>query len=493
MLILRYVIGVPKYKYFLTYNYLCSMNYSESIVSISTPPGMGAIAIIRLSGNDGIEIIERIFRRKKPGSDLQSVSAGKVVLGSIQDGDELIDEVLVTCFHAPHSYTGEDVIEISCHGSVFIQERILQLILDHGVRLAGPGEFTMRAFMNGKMDLAQAEAVADLISSTNSQHHRLALQQMRGGVSGKLKQLRSMLVEFAALIELELDFSLEDVEFADRSSLRELLSTIKGEIRSLYETFRLGNAIKRGIPVAIIGKPNAGKSTLLNALLEEEKAIVSEIPGTTRDAIEDTIVIGNIPFRFIDTAGLRETEGKIEAIGIEKTYEKISQANIVLYIFDASNTDIEEVKEDLASLFLSLSEMVTQEELAEKRFIIVANKIDVMVHIPHHFSDYVEMEVVFISAKRHENLFSLTTLLEQSVDPAIYQEKLMITNLRHYEALQHSLDAIAEAEEALINNLPADLAAVDIRKALYHLGLITGEVSDDELLQTIFGRFCIGK
>lgn len=466
------------------------MNFSDTIVSISTPAGIGAISIIRASGEKCLEAINAVFKSVNRDSILES---NRTYYGTISEDGELVDEVLVTWFKSPKSYTGEDVVEISCHGSVYIQERILRLMIAQGLRMAERGEFTLRAFMNGKMDLAQAEAVADLISSTNRQHHQLALQQMRGGVSGKLKQLRGLLVEFASLLELELDFSQEDVQFADRSSLGALLADIKSEITHLVETFKVGNALRKGIPVAITGKPNAGKSTLLNAILEEEKAIVSEIPGTTRDAIEDTIIIGDIPFRFIDTAGLRDEADMIEAMGIEKTFEKIGQAMVVLYLFDASTTGIEEIKEELASLFARLKELIPAEELEDKRFIIVANKIDQLIEIPHHFSDYVEMEVVFISAKRHENLQALTDSLLNSIDPSILQEQLVITNLRHFEALHHSMDAITDAETALKTNLPADLAAVDIRKALYHLGLITGEVSNDELLQTIFGRFCIGK
>jgi tRNA modification GTPase len=470
------------------------MNMLNTIVAISTPPGMGAIAVIRLSGPESAAIIRRIFipGKKKPESPVV-LKPGSVMYGELHEGDETIDEVLVTSFAAPHSYTGEDVAEISCHGSPYIQERIVQLVLGCGARLAEPGEFTMRAFMNGKMDLAQAEGVADLIASTGRHNHQLAISQMRGGISTKLKALRGQLLDFATLIELELDFSQEDVAFADRTSLNRLLEDIQDEIIKLHSTFRTGNAMKRGIPVAITGRPNAGKSTLLNAILEEEKAIVSEIPGTTRDAIEDTIMIEDIPFRFIDTAGLREDAGTIEAMGIEKTFGKIVQAEVVLYLFDAATTTIDDIKEELASLFGRLQQTMDKVELDKKHFILVANKIDQLVEIPHHFSDYVEMEVVFISAKRHENLASLTTALLQAVDTSMLQEQLVITNLRHYEALQHSLDAIRDARQAFASNLPSDLATVDIRKALYHIGLITGEVSNDELLGNIFGRFCIGK
>ncbi len=469
------------------------MNFQETIVAISTPPGMGAIAIVRMSGNRSLEVLLKIFRPAREKSGSKVPYPGRVCLGGIYEHDELLDEVLVTWFKAPHSYTGEEVAEISSHGSPYIQERLVRLILSYGIRLAMPGEFTLRAFMHGRMDLAQAEAVADLIASSNRQQHNLALQQMRGGVSGKLKLLRKKLVEFASLIELELDFSQEDVQFADRSLLIHLMQEIRDELRSLIESFRLGNSMKKGIPVAITGKPNAGKSTLLNAILDEEKAIVSEIPGTTRDAIEDTIIIDDIPFRFIDTAGLRDVAKSIEALGIEKTFEKIAQASIVLYIFDAATTNIDETKEELAFLFGKLRDVLPAVTIEEKKFILVANKIDQLLEIPHHFSDYIEMDVVFISAKRHENLSSLTAALLRSVDKDALREQLVITNLRHYEALQNSLEAIEDAGNALSENLPADLASVDIRKALYHIGLITGEVTDDELLSSIFGRFCIGK
>lgn len=469
------------------------MNLSDSIVAISTPSGTGAIAVIRVSGSATKALIQMIFKPARDTGKSWNPVPNKVVLGHILSDAEMLDEVLVTFFSEPHSYTGEDVAEISCHGSAYIQERLLQLILGNGIRLAEPGEFTFRAFMHGRMDLAQAEGVADLIASTNRHHHQFALQQMRGGVSGKLKELRGRLVEFASLLELELDFSQEDVEFANRGRLMELLQHVLDEVARLKETFRTGNAVKHGIPVAITGRPNAGKSTLLNAILDEERAIVSEIPGTTRDAIEDTILLHDIPFRFIDTAGLRKDPEYIEAMGIEKTWEKIRQAAIVLYLFDAPAAEIDEVKEELASLSIQLAQQLTPEELGEKKLILVANKIDQMVEIPRHFADFIEMEVVFISAKRRENLSGLTDALLRAVDTSVLQEKLVITSLRHYEALSQSQQAITEARQALTNGIPADLVAVDIRKALYHMGLITGEVSSEELLGNIFGRFCIGK
>ncbi|MFO7723019.1 MAG: tRNA uridine-5-carboxymethylaminomethyl(34) synthesis GTPase MnmE [Bacteroidales bacterium] len=469
------------------------MNLADTIAAIASPPGMGAVALIRISGPGSRDAIEKIFKAAGTSQSQASLNHQKVVFGHVMDADEVVDEVLMTWFKAPHSYSGDDVAEISCHGSVYIQERIMKLLLSSGVRLAEPGEFTFRAFMNGKMDLAQAEAVADLIASTSRHQHQFALKQMRGGISDKLKELRDKLVDFASLLELELDFSQEDVAFADRSSFLALLKEIKSEVIRLMESFSTGNALKRGIPVAITGRPNAGKSTLLNAILDEEKAIVSEIPGTTRDAIEDTIIIGDIPFRFIDTAGLRDNPESIEAMGIEKTLEKIAQAEVVLYLFDIATTGIDEVKEELASLSVRLGSIIPEADLENKKFILVANKIDQLVEIPHHFRDYAEMEVVFISAKRHENLADLTDALIKTVDASALQEQLVVTNLRHYEALQESRLALEEAGSALESLLPTDLVAVDIRKALYFLGLITGEISTEELLGNIFGKFCIGK
>lgn len=438
-----------------------------------------------------LELLKRVFHHKSRKKN--SINPRKVYFGNIYDNEILIDDVLVTYFHAPYSYTGEDMAEVSCHGSVYIQERILRLFIDCGARLAEPGEFTLRAFLNGRIDLAQAEGIADLIASVNSRQHHFALQQIRGGISNKLKTLRNRLVEFGTLLELELDFSQEDVEFADRLAMNVLLDDILQEIQKLTDTFRTGNAIKRGIPVAITGRPNAGKSTLLNALLDEDKALVSELPGTTRDAIEDCVMIKEIPFRLIDTAGLRDEPDTIEALGIERSFEKISQAAIVLYLFDAPVTGIDEIKEELAFLFERLRGTIEAEELNRKQFILVANKIDKMVEIPHHFRDYLDMEVVFISAKRHENLTGLTDALTSFVDTSILQNQLVITSARHFEALSKSLEAIKEAQSALNNNIPSDLVAVDIRKALHHIGVITGAISSDEMLQNIFGKFCIGK
>jgi tRNA modification GTPase len=478
---------------FLHIWYLCPMKFTDTIVSISTPAGVGAIALIRLSGPDSIQIVinQMLIQPWKAG--INQPADRHAYYCQLVEGEELIDEVLVTFFRSPHSYSGEDMAEITCHGSIYIQDRLLQLFITAGARLAERGEFTFRAFINGRIDLAQAEGVADLIASVNPSQHRLAMDQMRGGISSKLKELRERLVEFAALLELELDFSQEDVTFADRGDLQDLLVSLTNTVEQLRGSFTIGNAMKRGIPVTIAGRPNAGKSTLLNALLNEEKAIVSEIPGTTRDTIEDTVLIGNTPFRFIDTAGLRSEAESLEAIGIERTYEKIAQAAVVLYLFDASETGIEALKEELAGLFKDLSERVDRSVLDEKQFIMVANKIDQLVEIPAHFVDYLEMEVVFISAKRHENLQELTDSLLKSASRFQLQEQLVITNARHFESLTHSSEALHDAKEALEQGVPADLVAVDIRKALYHIGVITGEVTNNEMLGNIFGRFCIGK
>jgi len=463
-----------------------SLSENKTIVAITTPSGSGAIALIRLSGPKAIGIASKIFKRKRKGVGLKSVKSYTIHYGSIVLNKEIVDEVLLSVFRAPNSYTGEDVIEISCHGSAYIQQRILEGLINDGAFMASPGEFTFRAFMNNKFDLMQAEAVADLIASDSKASHQLALEQMRGGYSEKIKALRQQLVDFASLIELELDFSEEDVEFADRSKLVLLLNTLESEIQKLIDSFKLGNVMKHGIPVAIIGKPNVGKSTLLNAILNEEKAIVSEIPGTTRDVIEDTIVINGLTFRFIDTAGLRDASDGIESIGIERTKEKIKQASIILYVFDISSTtikDIEEVIEEYKELI----------EDKNKKLILIANKIDNLVEIPHGFSDFVDMDTLFISAKRKENIHEIADYLKKAVDQHQIQDQAIVSNIRHYEAFTHVAGDIEKIKRGLSQNLPSDLMSIDIRDALYYLGLVTGEVSTDEILGNIFGKFCIGK
>ncbi len=395
-------------------------------------------------------------------------------------------------FRAPNSYTGEDSIEISCHGSAYIQQKIIELLIKNGLRLAKPGEFTLRAFLNGKFDLSQAEAVADLIASHSKTSHELALNQMRGGFSNKIKQLRQQLVNFASLIELELDFSEEDVEFADRKELKNLLANLKIEISALLDSFKLGNVLKKGIPVAIVGQPNVGKSTLLNAILNEERAIVSEIPGTTRDAIEDTIVIKGVSFRFIDTAGLHDSTDKIEKIGIERTYEKIDQAKIILYVFDVSKTNYEEIKITLQE-FKDHIDQLPEGLSQDKKFILIANKTDLLVEAPKGFRSMVEMECIFVSAKRKENINLIVESLSKYVESENITDATIVSNTRHYEALSKSLEAIESIEKGFSEGLPSDLIAIDIKTALHHLGEITGEITTNEILGNIFSKFCIGK
>ncbi len=463
-----------------------SLSDNKTICAIASPAGAGAIASIRLSGPKAIDIASMIFVSKKTEKNLKDFKSHSLHYGSIEEKGELIDEVLLSLFKTPHSYTGEDVIEISCHGSIYIQQRILECLINNGASMATPGEFTFRAFMNNKFDLIQAEAVADLIASNSKTSHQLALDQMRGGYSETIKKLRQQLLDFASLIELELDFSEEDVEFADRSKLVELLDVLDAEIQKLIESFKIGNVIKYGIPVAIIGKPNVGKSTLLNAILNEEKAIVSEIPGTTRDVIEDTIAINGLTFRFIDTAGLRDAADKIETIGIERTKEKIKQAAIILYVFDVSTTTIEEIQEVIEEY----KELLEDEN---KKMILIANKIDNLVEMPSRFSNFVELDTLFISAKRKENIHEIADYLTKAVEQEQMQDQTIVSNLRHYEAFSRVADDIEKIKTALDQNIPSDLMTIDIRDALYYLGEITGEVTTDEILGNIFGKFCIGK
>jgi tRNA modification GTPase len=461
--------------------------HTDTICAPATAPGTAAIAIVRLSGPESFALAETLFVPRKPSLKTGTAESHRMIFGRIMDGPEVVDEVLLTRFVAPHSYTGEDMVEVSCHGSPYIVQRLLRLCLDRGARMARPGEFTMRSFLNGRMDLSQAEAVADLIASDSDASHRLALRQMRGHFSDRIRELRARLLEFASLIELELDFSEEDVEFADRARLASLLEQIGQEVAVLRESFAMGNVLKNGIPVAIIGRPNVGKSTLLNALLNEERAIVSEIPGTTRDAIEDTIHIKGVAFRFIDTAGLRESKDAIEAVGIERTHEKIRQAAIILYLFDVSDTSLEEIRETIAEFRATLGD-------ASKPLILVANKIDLMEEIPHHFRNLVDWETLFVSAKRKENIHLIAEALLDSVNLASREEHgAIVTNSRHYEALSGTAQAVSSIQEGMAQGVPGDLLAIDLRRALHHLGTITGEVTSDEILGEIFGKFCIGK
>ncbi len=459
----------------------------DTICAPATAAGVAAIAIIRLSGNKATDIADGMFKPAGGQKELADFSSHKMIFGHIVREESLIDEVLLTRFVAPHSYTGEDMVEVSCHGSPYIQQQILNLMIELGARMAHPGEFTMRAFLNGRMDLSQAEAVADLISSNSEASRKMAMNQMRGHFSKRIMELRQKILEFSALIELELDFSEEDVEFANRDDLLDLLNETEAEINALRDSFSMGNVLKLGVPVAIIGKPNVGKSTLLNAILNEERAIVSEIPGTTRDAIEDTITIGGVAFRFIDTAGLRESEDTIEKVGIGRTYEKIQQASIILYIFDASQTSLDEIAETMKEF----RERVGDEN---KRLILIANKIDLMEEIPHHFRSLVDLETIFVSAKRKENISMLTESLLKTVEQHPEESRdLLVTNSRHFEALTGAGKAIEAIRKGITDQIPGDLLSIDLRTALHHLGSITGEVTSDEILGEIFGRFCIGK
>ena len=460
----------------------------QPICAISTPSGTGGIAVIRISGDDVFNLAGKIFQPKNNEITLGR-KTNTVVFGTIYDEDKEIDEVLVAVFKKPYTYTGDDTVEISCHGSRYIQQQIIQLLLKHGCRLALPGEFTQRAFLNGKIDLSQAEAVADLIAATSATSHRLAMNQMRGGFSNELKKLRDQLLDFVSLIELELDFSEEDVEFADRENLKNLISEIKKAIAKLVTSFDVGNVMKTGIPVAIVGETNAGKSTLLNFLLNEEKAIVSDIHGTTRDTIEDIVVIQGITFRFIDTAGLRETTDKIESLGIERTLQKIEQASIVIWMIDA--TQISEKIDLIAEKIIPRT--------TGKKLIIVFNKIDKINEeeqtlLKEEFLPHVNALHLNLSVKYKENTKELEDALLQAANiPEIGENDILVTNLRHYEALSHAHTAIERVEDGLENNLSGDFLSQDIRECMHFLGEITGQISNDEILGNIFGKFCIGK
>ncbi|RGU23017.1 tRNA uridine-5-carboxymethylaminomethyl(34) synthesis GTPase MnmE [Bacteroides cellulosilyticus] len=462
----------------------------DTICAIATAQG-GAIGSIRVSGADAIRITSHIFTPAKSGKTLADCKPYTLTFGKIHDGEEIIDEVLVSLFRAPHSYTGEDSTEITCHGSSYILQQVLQLLIKHGCRLAGPGEYTQRAFLNGKMDLSQAEAVADLIASSSAATHRLAMSQMRGGFSKELTELRNQLLHFTSLIELELDFSdHEELEFADRTELCRLADHIEGVISRLVHSFSVGNAIKNGVPVAIIGETNAGKSTLLNVLLNEDKAIVSDIHGTTRDVIEDTTNIGGITFRFIDTAGIRETNDTIESLGIERTFQKLEQAEIVLWMIDAT---------DATSQMNQLSGQILP-RLERKHLILVFNKADLLgtAHsgevLSAASSIIPDAECIFISAKKRQNMDVLQKQLIAAANlPTITQNDVIVTNARHYEALTHALEAIGRVQQGLANNLSGDFVAQDIRECIFHLSDIAGEVTNDMVLQNIFQHFCIGK
>jgi tRNA modification GTPase len=466
------------------------MLYTDSIVALATPSGAGAISVIRISGPEAISIGNSVFKSIK-NKDLSKQKTHTLHLGHIMDDRKTLDEVLVSLFKGPNSYTGENTIEISCHGSTYIQQQIIQLLLRKGCRMADPGEFTLRAFLNGKLDLSQAEAVADLISSDNAASHQIAMQQMRGGFSNEIAKLREELLNFASLIELELDFAEEDVEFADRTQFHELLNRIEFVLKRLIDSFAVGNVIKNGIPVAIVGQPNVGKSTLLNALLNEERAIVSEIAGTTRDTIEDELVIGGIGFRFIDTAGIRETQDVVESIGIRKTFEKIEQSQVVLYLFDSLNFKVQS-----SDYIVEIEKVKNQFPL--KPLVVVVNKIELLLE-----SELAEIKnklqplnviLEMISAKQSIGIEELKNQLLSFVNTgALRNNETIVTNTRHYDSLLKALEEVTKVKYGLETNLPSDLMAIDIKEALYHFGTITGQVTNDELLGNIFANFCIGK
>jgi len=462
----------------------------ETICAPATSSG-GAISLIRISGPISFDICQKIFFPADKNIIIKEQDGFKITHGEIRDGNELIDDVLVNIYKSPHSYTGEDSIEISCHGSAYIVSRILQLLVSKGAVSAQPGEFTQRAFLNGKMDLSQAEAVADLVSSTTKVAHRIAVNQMRGGFSSEIGKLRSELLKFASLIELELDFGEEDVEFADRKELGSLIQKVRDLADKLAESFSLGNVIKNGIPVAIVGKPNSGKSTLLNALLNEERAIVSEIPGTTRDVIEDSIIINGLEYRFIDTAGLRDTSDVIETLGIRKTNEKILQASVILLVDEISESHVH-INQRADSIRKKITGF-------DKRLIVLINKIDEgdqasIDNLKNKIYLDIDDSLLFISAKNQTGLDKLRTRLGKILGPErLNQEGVIITNLRHYEALKHVSESLGRVISGLAEKIPEDLIAIDIRQAIHFLGEITGEITTDEILGNIFKNFCIGK
>ncbi len=497
------------------------MRLNDTIVALATPSGAGAIAVIRVSGPKAIEIVAPIFSSKS-NKDLREQPTHTLHLGNIIDDARIIDEALISVFHGPKSYTGEHTIEVSCHGSQYIQQEIIQLLIRKGCRSAEAGEFTLRAFLNGKMDLSQAEAVADLISSENAASHQMAMQQMRGGFSNEIQKLRQELLNFASLIELELDFAEEDVEFANRDEFQNLVTRIQQVLKKLIDSFAIGNVLKNGIPVAIVGEPNVGKSTLLNALLNEERAIVSDIAGTTRDSIEDEMSIGGIGFRFIDTAGIRETEDVIEGLGIKKTFEKISQAQVVIYLLSADklghavpiDIGIDSASQELETLkpvqgdavFIKNIQVELQKihnQFPQKPLLIIVNKVDTLKtedqeklqqELEEISRSVEKSQYLLLSAKTGLGVEELKQKLLQFVNTGeLRNNNTIVTNSRHYNALLSALEEINKVQQGLNDNLSGDLMAIDIRQALYHFGEITGEITNDDLLGNIFANFCIGK
>jgi len=455
-----------------------SAAHTETIVALATPSGSGAIAVIRLSGPKAITLVNEVFK----GKDLTQQASHTIHFGTIRNDDgHILDEVLVSLFIAPHSYTKENVVEISTHGSRYIIESIIKLLINKGARAAKAGEFTLRAFLNGGMDLSQAEAVADLIASDSAASHQVAMQQMRGGFSNELKALREQLIHFASLIELELDFSEEDVEFANRIQLKTLILQINSVLQKLIHSFDQGNVLKNGVPVVIAGKPNVGKSTLLNALLNEERAIVSDIAGTTRDIIEDEFNIEGVIFRFIDTAGIRDTEDLIEAEGVARTREKMKQARLIIYLVDPIQDQVEDVSIQVADLVL-----------LQIPFVLLVNKKDLLT--TEQLAAFEPLNPVFISAKQRDGVEALKTALLNEVNLRnIHTDDVLVTNIRHVEALQKTQEALDKVLYGLEHPVTSDFLAIDIRQALHHLGSITGQVSTDDLLENIFSKFCIGK
>jgi tRNA modification GTPase len=472
------------------------MYKNETIVALATAPGSGAIAVIRLSGPQAHEIASAIFKPSgSKGKKYTDLNANSITLGHIYDEERVVDEVLISKFNAPKSYTGEHVVEISCHGSLYIQQEIINLCVDKGAKMAEPGEFTMQAFLNAKMDLSQAEAVADLIASESKTAHQIALQQMRGGFSGELKDIRKQLLNFASLIELELDFSEEDVAFANRDELRGLLSKSQSAIRKLIDSFALGNVIKTGIPVAIVGEPNVGKSTLLNALLNEEKAIVSDIAGTTRDSIEDEINIDGVRFRFIDTAGIRETTDTVEGMGIKRSYEKAEQSKMVLYLIDATRLDTDaRIKHSLMRI------QIMKEKFVDKPLLVVLNKLDQITGLEHAQiikaiqSYQPDVSLISLSAKSSTGVDELKEgLVKSFTSGALSHNDTVVSNARHYHALQNAYNSLIEVQKGIEQDISSEFIAIDIRATAESIGIITGEITNDELLGNIFSQFCIGK
>ena len=465
-----------------------SINTNDAICAIATASGMGAIAVVRLSGQRCHEIALSIFKSRTRNLDKSSIVPNKAYFGDLVDGTDVVDEAIVTFFASPHSYTGEGSVEISCHGSVYIQQKVLEILIARGARLAGPGEFSRRAFLNNKLDLAQAEAVADLIASQSEASHKIAVNQLKGGFSKELRDIRSRLLDITSLMELELDFSEEDVEFADRTQLLELIEEAISHIGRLTESFRLGNAIKNGIPVTIAGETNTGKSTLLNAILGEERAIVSDIEGTTRDTVEETFNIFGTLYRFIDTAGIRQTTEEIERIGIERTFKKMEEADVILGMVDMTK--------GLEKAISAIRLIVSKVDRQQQTLIVLCNKRDVARDFPCErlLSEFEDIPIEFVSAKDNDDVERIKRFIfNNSSLHSVGANETLVTNMRHYESLRRSKENLEQVREGIMVGLSADLLSQDLRQALFYLGSITGEITNDEVLGNIFGRFCIGK